>query len=301
MPKLSIKQISIYLIIVLILLGCIWIAAKKYGDIFKPKAHYPTPRNIQYSFTLQNKTNRLAKDAEFWTYAPLEQTSTQSCINLETSPPFQLIMDNMGNRILYFTLSGIPPFATKIITIKAALQLSDEPNRIHEKDFVKYLKGEKYCESENPDIIALAKKLKGSKPEKTAENIFRWVTGNVKYAGYLKNARGAVYAMKNKKGDCTEFMYLFSALCRASQIPARNMGGYVCSQNAILKPSEYHNWSEFYDNGAWRIADPQRKIFMQNPSLYIAMHIINELPDNPMGNYNRFLFSGKGIKAKMNG
>jgi hypothetical protein len=295
------KKTSTYITIALIMLACIGIAVKKYSYIFKPKAHYPASRNIQYSFSLQNKTNRLVNGIEFWAYAPLEKTSTQRCINLETSPSFQLILDSMGNRILHFTFSGIPPFGTKIITVKADLQLSNEPNRLCEKEFDKYLSAEKYCESENTNIVALAKKLKGSKPEKTAENIFRWVSGNVKYAGYLKNARGAIYAMKNKKGDCTEFMYLFSALCRASHIPARNIGGYVCSQNSILKPSEYHNWAEFYDNGAWKIADPQRKVFMQNPSHYIAMHIINESPDNPMGNYNRFLSSGKGIKAKMNG
>jgi hypothetical protein len=47
------------------------------------KSNYSILRQIQYSFTLQNKTNRLLEKAEFWTYAPVKQTATQRTIHLE--------------------------------------------------------------------------------------------------------------------------------------------------------------------------------------------------------------------------
>jgi transglutaminase-like putative cysteine protease len=269
--------------------------------LFVPEAHYSIPRHIQYSFTLQNTTNRLVKQAEFWTYAPVKQTSTQQCVNIESSHPFELISDDLGNQILHFTFQDLPPYTTKIITIKAELLFSDKPNRLPVKDLQSYLRAEKYCESDDPEIARLARKLKGPKKVKSAENIFRWVADNIQYAGYLRNARGALHALREKKGDCTEFMYLFAALSRANEIPARCIGGYVRSENAILRPNGYHNWVEFYDKGAWRIADPQRKIFMQNQSYYIAMHVISRSLKNPMGNYHRFRFAGKGLKVKMNG
>ena len=294
------KKAGLLLIIICACLVSVWIVVKKYDRPAVPKACYTIPRSIQYSFTLQNKTNRVMNEAEFWAYAPVKQTATQQCVDVETSYPSRLIPDNPGNQILYFNFHDIPPYATRIITIKADLLLSDRPNQIAVKDLRPYLQAEKYCESDDPEILRLANKLKAPEPVKTAENIFRWVAGNVQYAGYIKNVRGALHALRNKKGDCTEFMYLFAALCRANGIPARGIGGYVLNENAVLKPNDYHNWVEFYNDGAWRIADPQKKIFMPNRSHYIAMQVINGSIQNPLGNYQRFRFAGDGLKVKMN-
>ena len=266
-----------------------------------PEPVYAIPRHIQYSFTLHNRTNRLIKGAEFWTYAPARQTSTQQYVHVETSHPYRLIPDDLGNQVLHFTLHDLPPYATKIITIKADLLLSDRPNPVSMKDPGPYLKAEKYYESDHPEILRLAAELKASESVKTAENIFRWVSGNVKYAGYIRNARGALYALREKRGDCTEFMYLFAALCRANNIPARGMAGYASNGNAVLKPNDYHNWAEFYVDGAWRIADPQKKIFIDNQARYIGMQVMGQSPENPMGHYQRFRLSGDGLNVKMNG
>ena len=111
--------------------------------------------------------------------------------------------------------------------------------------------------------------------------------------------RGALYALKYKKGDCTEYMHLFAALCRVNNIPARGIGGYICRGNCILKPSGYHNWAEFYDAGTWYSVDPQNKVFMKNSSDYIAMRIIGDTTGNPMGTYHRFRFKGEGLAVRM--
>ena len=89
------KKAGLLLIIICACLVSVWIVVKKYDRPAVPKAYYTIPRSIQYSFTLQNKTNRVMNEAEFWAYAP--------------------------------------------------------------------------------------------EPVKTAENIFRWIAGNVQYAGYIKN------------------------------------------------------------------------------------------------------------------
>jgi hypothetical protein len=51
----------------------------------------------------------LLKQAEFWTYGPVKQTATQRCVNLEASHEYQLIRDNLGNQILYFTFTDRAP------------------------------------------------------------------------------------------------------------------------------------------------------------------------------------------------
>jgi hypothetical protein len=262
---------------------------------------YPIPRYIRYSYTVKNMTNHVAKEVHFWTYAPVKRTPTQKRVNLKASDPYKIIKDDLGNQILHFTLSDIPPYGTKIISIEANLKLADKkPNRFSLKGKKAYLKAEEYVEADDPAMIQQAKQLKGSETKKTAENIFRWVSNTVQYTGYIENPRGALYALNEKKGDCTEFMYLFVALSRAKKIPARGIGGYVVTDNAILRPTAYHNWAEFYDDGSWRIADPQRKVFMQNQSRYIAMHVIGESPKNPIGKAYRFKYEGQGIKVRMN-
>lgn len=267
---------------------------------FHAESGYSIPRLIQYSFTLQNKTNRLLENAEFWAYAPVKETATQRTVKLEASHPYQLISDDLGNQVLHFKLKTLPPYATMIITIKAFLELSDISNPVSAQDLQPFLQPEKYIESDNAELFRFAKKFISHKPVKTAQNIFRWVADNLEYTGYLRDNYGALYAYKNRKGDCTEFMSLFIALSRANNIPARGIGGYVTVNNAILKPYEYHNWAEFFDGDTWNIVDPQNRVFMQDRSHYIAMRVIGESPENPMGEFNKFRYSGDGLKVKMN-
>lgn len=264
------------------------------------ETNYSVRRQVQYSFTLRNRTNRLLKKAAFWTYAPVKETATQRCVRLEASHPYELILDDLGNQILHFTFNNLPPYATKIVTIKADLKLCDTPNLTSVQDLQPFLRAEKYLESDDPELCQFAEKFQDPELVKIAEKIFRWVADHVQHTGYLPNERGALYALRNKQGDCTEFAYLFAALCRANAIPARGIGGYVCTENKVIKPNDYHNWAEFYQDGAWRIADPHRKVFMQDQFHYIAMKLFGESPKNPMGSFHRFRFSGDGLKVKMN-
>jgi transglutaminase-like putative cysteine protease len=150
-------------------------------------------------------------------------------------------------------------------------------------------------------LTRVAAGLRSKRLIESAEKTFQWVISNVKYSGYTRNDRGALYALRKKEADCTEYMYLFAALCRANQIPARGIGGYVCTQNAVLRANEFHNWVEFYDGKVWRTADPQRKVFMKDESHYLAMTIIGESALNPLAGFHRFRCAGNGLKVRMNG
>ncbi len=253
-------------------------------------ALHAATRPIHYGFTITNTSSTVAKEVHFWTYAPLGQTSLQS------SAPYQLTTDDLGNQILHFTFNNIPPYAAQIITIEAGINSAAQANQ----DTRAYLKAEPFCEADDPAIRSLAQELKATTPLKTVENIYKWVSANVRYAGYLKNPRGALYALKHKEGDCTEYMYLFVALCRANKIPSRGIGGYLAGSNPVLKPDAYHNWAESYIDGAWRIIDPQRKVFMADQSLFIPLHIIGDAPKNSIAGPYKFAYEGVGIQIEMN-
>jgi hypothetical protein len=258
------------------------------------------PRHIQYGFTLENTSNRAVQNAELWAYAPVEQTATQRCERISPSHPSSVVRDTVGNRIIRFIFDLIPPYATKIVNIEAHLLLSETPNPSSLDDPRPFLRAEPYCEANDPAIRGLARALEATKPLKTVENIFKWVNANIRYSGYVRNARGALFALREKNGDCTEFMYLFVALCRADKIPARCMSGYLCKEDGQPKPNAFHNWAEFYLGGSWWISDPQNGVFMKDSSHYIAMRIINGHGDPAGPHFDRFQVKGQGLKGRMN-
>lgn len=265
------------------------------------KRSSPIIREIQYGFIIRNTTNHLLKDVEFWTYGPVKVTSAQRCLKLEASQPYQLILDDLGNQILHFRFAGLPPYAVRPITIQASVELADTPNRAYLEDAQPFLSHAEYIESGDRELGQFAGKFRSGSPKETAFRIFRWVSDNVVYSGYLRDNRGALYAFKNRRGDCTEYMFLFAALCRANGIPARGIGGHLCRGDGFLEPETYHNWAEFYDydEGAWNVADPQRRVFAQDASQYVAVRIIGSSPNNPMGSAHRYRCSTNDVEVAM--
>jgi transglutaminase-like putative cysteine protease len=270
------------------------------GSSKQAPAGYTIAKSIQYSYTLQNKTNRVIEKAEFWAHAPVKQTATQRCQDLTANHSFKILTDDAGNQVLHFTFENLAPYASRIVTIKANLMVSRLANPIAAEPDSFDLNPESKIESDHPAIRLAAAGLRKSDASSTIKAVFHWVADHVQYSGYAAKDRGALYALKQKKGDCTEYMDLFVALCRANGLPARRIGGYLCPENAVLKARDYHNWGEFYEDGTWQIADPQTKKLMQNQDEYIAMRIIRASGDNPLGTFNRFRVKGEGLKARMN-
>lgn len=258
-----------------------------------------THRHIEYRFSLQNNSNQVLEKGEFWTYGPVKMTATQECAGLTASHPYDLIVDSLGNQVLHFTFQKVPPFATKLIRIQADVDLFSVPLKIQGPDLNGFLKSEELVESNNPEIIELAKKLKSRSPHGSAKNTYRWISENLHYAGFHAADRGALHALRNRRGDCTEYMSLFVALCRANDIPARGIGGYICPDDRILKAGDYHNWAEYHWDGTWRLVDPQNRKFGADQRQYVAMRIINSSVVSPMDNLNRFRTAGEGLKARM--
>ena len=237
-------------LLIVVLVVIVLFFAKRY--FFDNQVSYNVPRQVRYSFALKNTTNKVKQNIGFQVYAPVKQTATQIVKNIDASHPYELVIDQLENQILYFTFKELAPYATKIIKIKASLFLSSEPNKLPLKvDAGQFVKPEHYVESDHPDIILKAKSFKATNRIQTAKDILSWVANHINYSGYIQKELGAYYAFKHKKGDCTEYMDLFTALCRAKNIPCKRVGGYVIDKNAVLKPSDYHNWVEFYDGKKW--------------------------------------------------
>lgn len=125
-----------------------------------------------------------------------------------------------------------------------------------------YLKSTKNWPTDSSQIKELALKLK------TPAGIYRYVSDNLTYDYYsIKKGisrKGALAALENpNKAICTDFTDLFIALCRAAEIPARELAGYAHSDNPKLKELAekndlLHSWPEYYDKQKqeWIMVDP---------------------------------------------
>jgi hypothetical protein len=268
---------------------------------FYIRTHAPDSQSsihLSYSICMQNPTNQVIRNTALQASVPLENTSFQQRINLSANYPHELSRIESGQEVLNFKWAIFPPFTTKIVTIHSDIKIYKDPRSSGEKDLNPYLKPQPLIESDHEIIRALAGQLKADSVQETIQKTFDWVSQRIDYTGYIKRARGALYAARYKKGDCTEFAYLFVALCRANGIPARVVRGFVCLNSAVLDPGDYHEWAEFHHKGRWQVADPQRKRLREAQNTYIAFQVFQTETEN-----NGSLvgdIKGNGLIVKLN-
>lgn len=257
----------------------------------------PDERYVRYELTVQNTTAYVVPEAELWVCAPLPATPFQSRLSLTVSHPHEVHDDGLGNQVLKLVFSNVPPYAVRLVTLDATLAMGAAEER-QAPDPADWLAPGPLLEFEDEAFDRLAPAVDGTSSEAAARRLFDWVRGHIQPSAYDAADRGALYALIHRKGDCTEQAALFAALCRRAGIPARVMGGYVVSRNAVLHPSAYHNWAEFFADGRWHLADPLSGVWMDRGDTYVATRVIGT-SDTPLGDFPRFRYRGDGIKAVM--
>lgn len=261
---------------------------------------YPIQRTVKYSFTVKNPSSNPIERSELRVNAPIRVSAFQQLADIKASQPYKLTEDGHGNEQMTFIIEDLPPYASRIISISVTVNLSAQGNRLDIIQDGSFLGDGKYIGLSNSNIQKVATRLHADTPLDTAERIYRWITSNMKKTSYVRDDMGAPQALNSKSGDCTEFMYLFSALARANGIPTRNMAGFVAKENRVLRPTDYHNWNEAYIDGKWYLIDTDKQVFMEKSDEYIAMRLIGTT--NPIGSISSqgFFSSSTGIKVSMN-
>ena len=96
----------------------------------------------------------------------------------------------------------------------------------HSDLYVKHIQPEDLVQSDSPEIVSKAQSITQGIMDihDQVSKIYGFVTSHVRYS-HEEQERGALWALTNGTGDCSEYSYLFVALCRAAGIPARlNVG-----------------------------------------------------------------------------
>ena len=115
-----------------------------------------------------------------------------------------------------------------------------------------FLDAEPLVEVNNPEIIALATRLRGSDtdPRKVAERINRWLYDSLQKK-ITVGVPDALNTLHTRSGDCNEHTQLYVALARAAGIPARVAAGLAYLDGKFY----YHAWPEIWLE-RWVAIDP---------------------------------------------
>lgn len=128
----------------------------------------------------------------------------------------------------------------------------------------KYLPAEPNIESDEPEIVALARKAAGKafRPADVVRAVVDFV-GDYVQDTMRSDIDSARMVARMQKGDCTEHSILATALLRALGFPARQVGGVgfvkMCrSADDCLEGLGYHAWTQVWV-GRWVDVDPTWK------------------------------------------
>jgi hypothetical protein len=110
-------------------------------------------------------------------------------------------------------------------------------------ELLSYLSSEAFLQSEDEEIISVAKEAVGgtTEPYEAATLLMKWVYESLEKTPLI-SIPDAKQIIQQKKGDCNEHATLLTALLRAVGIPARIVAGLVYKDGKFY----YHAWNEAY-------------------------------------------------------
>lgn len=130
---------------------------------------------------------------------------------------------------------------------------------IHElpDEVIVYTLPSRYCPSDL--FVQDAWNLFGNTPEGWArvQAVCDWLHANITYGAGSNASSTALDAYFSRRGVCRDFAHLGVSFCRALNIPARYVCGYLPDIGVPPDglPMDFHAWFEVYLGGAWRTFD----------------------------------------------
>ncbi|MEO7098470.1 MAG: transglutaminase family protein [Luteolibacter sp.] len=119
-------------------------------------------------------------------------------------------------------------------------------------DVIQYLLPSRYCQSDR--LTGEVNSIVGNLPPNysQAQAIHDWVQREISYVSESSNAStSALETLDSRCGVCRDFAHLGIALCRAKNIPARMVVGFLHE----LQPMDLHAWFEAFIGGRWYTFD----------------------------------------------
>jgi transglutaminase-like putative cysteine protease len=179
--------------------------------------------------------------------------------------PLHSYRDTFGNTVWRWTA----PEGRMTLRYDALAEVVPSPDQVHldlpgtpvdelPDETLVYTLPSRYCPSDL--VIGEAWELFGDAPDGWArvQAICDWAHRNIAYGYGNSTATTSGYdAYRDRKGVCRDFAHIGVMFCRALNIPARYVYGYLPDIGVPPDPNpmDFHAWFEAYVAGAWRTFD----------------------------------------------
>jgi transglutaminase-like putative cysteine protease len=179
--------------------------------------------------------------------------------------PVRDYVDGFGNRCWRITAPGGPltvrydaRFAVPKTPDQADPHAPQAPVPLLPDETLVYTLASRFCQSDL--LLDDAWRLFGDGPEGFArvQAICDWVHTNVEYnTTNIGPSLSAVDTFQSRRGVCRDFAHLPVAFCRALNVPARYVFGYLPDYMVVPPdvPMDFHAWFEAYLDGRWYTFD----------------------------------------------
>lgn len=230
-------------------------------------------------YTLKNNSSSQAQDVSMTVMLDNDlDLSYQKDYNSSFTPSKpEITNDRFGNKVGKIKIDSIPAGGKvtlkfeKTIKSYAISYIIDTQSISNDITGISdiYLKPYSKIESNSPEIIEKATELTAGYTNnyEKAKKIFEFVNTYMTYdmdSDYSN--KGALSALKSKRGVCEDYASLFTALCRAVKIPSRVVSGFRLDTSTVSNMQqnqwynlneELHAWPEFYLKGyGWVPVEP---------------------------------------------
>jgi transglutaminase-like putative cysteine protease len=245
---------------------------------------------------------------KFTCLVPKTLPDRQRVVSQKFSHEASEIIDENGARYAVFELNVAKPVLLElefeVVLTRWDLATAQAKPRVDkdQEGMKRWLKAEKYLESEANEILELADTLRGDNDVEMLRSAVAAVTRTLKRGAWDPTDRGASWAVLNKSGDCTEFTDLLVALCRAKGIPAKAVEGYLTTPTSKGDTPKHSRAEVYLENIGWVPVDPfqiQAKSASVDrlPPRYVTLSPLRN--DARLSNHHFYAFTSRGGRIKV--
>jgi transglutaminase-like putative cysteine protease/glutamine cyclotransferase len=230
----------------------------------------PKEQSIDFLLQARNYGPGTVKTLDFYLAIPHDLNNQKLLTPVTFNPePTDILTDKWGQKVAHFRFTDVAATEFKSVDMSVSAELyqnryfvypdkvgtlSDIPVDIRKK----YLVDDTKFSMTDPVIQKAVKAAVGDEtnPYWIARDIFDYLIDHMEYelAGGW-NIAPAVLARGN--GSCSEYSFVYIAMCRAAGLPARYAGSIVIRGDDASYDDVFHRWVEVYfPNYGWIPVDP---------------------------------------------
>jgi hypothetical protein len=259
--------------------GSIWVADFETKLIYRLGMRADTPysvtneitRDFRFQHALRNDGEGVITEAVINIACPYDSLENQRILGgvRWSREPDEFVVDRWGQKCAVFRYRDVPAHARVAAGYEARVRLGE----LHYAFFPEKLGGlnkipadirktftapTSRLQMDRVEIQKTAKEIVGDEknPYWIARKIFDWVNDKLEY----KRVGGwdvPTTLIKRGTGSCSEYAFLYIALCRSVGLPARYEASVVVRGDDASFDDVYHRWCEVYLPGiGWMPVDP---------------------------------------------